>query len=82
MMIPRSFGGAAMHALARRVVADVLATVPSWSQDRRKLGEYLRAHPGPTASSVDARMIRQAGQAFTEVADAMEGKPLATDEPL
>jgi len=56
--------------------------VPALPGDRRKLGDFMRAHPGQSADPVDARIVRQAGQALLELADAMDGKPVTTQEPL
>jgi hypothetical protein len=64
------------------MVADVLATVPALPGDRRKLGEFMRAHPGQPADPIDARIVRQAGHALLELAGAMEGKPVTAQEPL
>lgn len=66
----------------RRLVADLLSTVPPLPADRRKLGEFMRAHPGQPTDPIDARIVRQAGHALMELADAMEGTPAATQEPL
>ena len=84
-LVPRRYTPESLAAdsrRARRLAAEALATVPALPGDRRKLGEFMRAHPGQPADPIDARIVRQAGHALLELADAMEVKPGTAHEPL
>ena len=84
-LVPRRYTPESLTAdsrRARRVVAEALATVPALPGDRRKLGEFMRAHPGQPADPIDARIVRQAGHALLGLADAMEVPAGTTQGPL
>ena len=57
-LLPRRYTPESLTAdsrQARRSVANVLATIPAAPGDRRKLGQFMRAHPGkPPTRSVRA----------------------------
>ena len=84
-MLPRRYTPESLIAdsrQARRSVANVLATVPASPGDRRKLGEFMRAHPGQAARPGRRAHRPAGGHALLELADAMEGKPVAAQGPL